>query len=69
MVDGISLTAAIRGLDAASQTPYVKSFSVDGCTIEAPVPMTLVALDGETILMETPIRFRLKHRALQVVVP
>lgn len=63
----LALVAAIRGLDTASRTPVMESLFVDGCTIAMPGPRTLVALDGETVHMSTPIRFRVEPQALQVV--
>ena len=48
--------------------PFV-GFSVDTLAIDVPRPRVSVALDGEVAMMRSPLRYRIRPRALRVVVP
>jgi diacylglycerol kinase family enzyme len=65
----LALTTALHGLDAASQTPHLKSFFIDECVIEVSAAQTFVAVDGETIPMSTPLSYRVLRGALRIVIP
>jgi diacylglycerol kinase family enzyme len=48
--------------------PFV-GFSVDTLAIDVPRPRVSVAIDGEVAMMRSPLRYRIRPRALRVVVP
>lgn len=66
---GLTVVAAVRGVDVAAETPHFTSLLVDRCTIKVPAGSAFVAVDGETLLLETPLKYRIQHEALLVVVP
>ncbi len=51
------------------QAEDFETFCVEEATIEARTPSLLVATDGEVTRMETPLRYRVRPRALRVLVP
>ena len=65
----LALAAAARGIRALARTPHVDSFLVERCTVELPRPLGNVALDGETIPLHAPLRYRLVRDALTIVAP
>jgi diacylglycerol kinase family enzyme len=66
----LALAAAVRGLRTVSRTPHLDSFLVESGTIRLPRrDAGYVAIDGETVRLEIPLRYRLERAALQVVVP
>jgi diacylglycerol kinase family enzyme len=64
----IALASVARGVEAMSRTPHIDSFLVDRCTIDMR-RSGLVAIDGEVVMLETPIEYSLRRDALQVVAP
>ncbi|CAN5656836.1 diacylglycerol kinase family protein [soil metagenome] len=65
----IALAAAARGIRAVSRTPHLDSFLVNHCRIDLPREWSYVGLDGETVPLRTPLRYRIVRRALTLVVP
>lgn len=68
-VMALALAAAVRGIQVVSRTPHLNSIMVDHCKIELPGGWTYVGLDGETIPLRTPLRYRIVRRALTIVAP
>jgi diacylglycerol kinase family enzyme len=64
----LGLSAATRGIDSVAKTPAFDSYVVDEFRVflrrAGPV-----AVDGEVIRLETPLRYRMVHGGLRVVVP
>ena len=65
----LGLDAAARGIDAVSERAQVDSFVVEECTIEMPKRLAYLAIDGETLRMPAPFRYRLATGAMHVVLP
>jgi diacylglycerol kinase family enzyme len=65
----LALAAVARGLKAASHMPQFDSFIVDRCTITVSKPRTVLAVDGELVTLDTPLRYELRRDALTVVCP
>lgn len=63
----IGVMGLVRGLRALSRTPHFDAFLLDSCSIEQ--RHSTVALDGEIVLMDSPLDFQLQKAALKVVVP
>jgi diacylglycerol kinase family enzyme len=63
----IGIMGLVRGTHAVSRTPHFDTFLLRSCSIEQR-HMT-VALDGEIVMMDSPLEFELKRAALRVVVP
>lgn len=68
-VMALTLAAAVRGIQVVSRTPHLDSFMVNHCKIELSRDWTYVGLDGETIPLRTPLRYRIVRRALTIVAP
>jgi diacylglycerol kinase family enzyme len=64
----LALAAVARGVDAVARTPELDSFLVDRCRITVRRP-TVVAIDGELVVMESSMEYELRRDALQVVCP
>jgi diacylglycerol kinase family enzyme len=64
----LGLSAATRGLSSVARTPHLDSYVVDECRVflrrTGPV-----AIDGEVVRLETPLRYRVVHAGLKLVVP
>ncbi|HEY2026712.1 MAG TPA: diacylglycerol kinase family protein [Gemmatimonadaceae bacterium] len=65
----LALAAVARGVKAASHMPQFDSFIVDHCTITVNKPRTVIAVDGELVTLEMPLRYELRRDALTVVCP
>ncbi|HEX8907470.1 MAG TPA: diacylglycerol kinase family protein [Longimicrobiaceae bacterium] len=65
----LGIAAAARGLKVVSRTPHLDAFLVDEATIAMPKRLSYLAVDGETLRMEAPFRYRLERGALKVVAP
>jgi diacylglycerol kinase family enzyme len=65
----LGLDAAARGIDAVSQRENLDAFLVDECTIEMPKRLAYLAIDGETLRIPAPFRYRLEAGAMHVVLP
>lgn len=65
----LALEAVARGLKTVSRMPELDAFIVDHCTIDMRRSQALVAFDGETAVMPTPLKYRIERDALRIVVP
>lgn len=65
----LGIAAAARGLKVVSRKPHLDAFLVDECAIVMPKRLSYLAVDGETLRMEAPFRYRLARGALKVVKP
>jgi len=63
----LAFAAAARGTHATTRTPHLDGFLVDSCVIEQ--KHSTVAVDGEVVTLESPLRFALGRGALKLVVP
>lgn len=63
----LAFEAAARGTRALSRTPHLDTFLVEECTIEQ--RHSTVAVDGEVVKMDSPLRYELGRGALRLVVP
>lgn len=63
----LAFAAAARGTHAISRTPHLDGFLVDHCIIEQ--KHSTVAVDGEIVKLESPLRFEMGRDALKLVVP
>lgn len=63
----LAFEAAARGTRALSRTPHLDSFLVTRCKIEQ--RHSTVAVDGEVVMMESPLSYELGAGALRIVVP
>ena len=56
-------------LGRATRNPSLRAFAISELEVDTPGRRTLrVALDGEVVYMPTPLRFRVRHGALVVIV-
>jgi diacylglycerol kinase family enzyme len=64
----LGLSAAARGVESVAKTPALDSYIVDEFRVflrrTGPV-----AVDGEIVTLETPLRYRMLHGGLRVIVP
>lgn len=65
----IGLAAAAYGIRRVSRTPHVDSFLVEECRVDMARTVTRVAVDGEILHLETPLRYRLLREALRIAAP
>lgn len=63
----LALAAAARGTRALTRTPHLDGFLVEHCTVEQ--RHSTVAVDGEIVVMDSPLRYELARGALRLVVP
>lgn len=63
----LAFAAASRGTRHVSRTPHLDGYLVDHCTIEQ--KHSTVAIDGEIVTMDSPLRFEIGRDALRLVVP
>lgn len=63
----LSFAAAARGIRATARTPHLDSFIVDRCTIEQ--RHSTVAVDGEIVTLDSPLRYEFGRGALRIVAP
>jgi diacylglycerol kinase family enzyme len=61
--------AAARGAHVASRAPYLDDFLVEACTVDLSQGDAKVAIDGEIVRLDSPLRYRLERDALTVVMP
>ena len=59
--------AVRRGTESAARTPELDSFVVDRCTIRVRRRNVTVALDGETLLLDSPLEYRFERDILRIV--
>jgi diacylglycerol kinase family enzyme len=62
----LGFNALLGRLDQAEDFAF---FCVEEATIEARQPRLLVATDGEVTSLKTPLHYRIRPRALRVIVP
>lgn len=62
----LSFAAAARGIRAVARTPDFDSFLVTHCIIEQ--RHSKVAVDGEVVQLDSPLRYELGRNALKIVV-
>lgn len=65
----VAMDAAMRGLASVAATPELDSFMVDSLVVGLAGRARSVAVDGEIVRMESPLRYRLARNALRIVVP
>jgi len=65
----IAFEAVARGVDTVRREPEVDAYLLESCTIDLHRPQALVAFDGETQMMPTPLDYRIEHDGLRIVVP
>ncbi len=65
----LGLAAAARGIAAVSHRPQVDAFMADECTIVMPKRLAYLAVDGETLRIMAPFRYRIERGAMRVVLP
>jgi len=65
----VAFEAVARGVDHVRRMPELDAFVVERCTIDLRRPQALVAFDGETEMMPTPLEYRLERDSLRIVVP
>ena len=63
----IGIMGLMRGVKAVSRTPHFDAFLLRTCSIEQ--RHSTVALDGEIVMMDSPLEYELKRGSLRVVVP
>lgn len=63
---GLLLLGLVRDLKT---TAYVDSWTLSGFTIETREGTLPVYLDGEVVVLESPLRYRTRPRALPVILP
>jgi diacylglycerol kinase family enzyme len=65
----VALAAVARGVESVRRMPELDAFLVERCTIDLRRGRSLVAFDGETELMTTPLEYRIERDSLRIVVP
>ena len=65
----LALAAAARGYPARARGPHLDGFLIDRCRIHMPRRRGRVALDGELVLLEAPLEYRLAPGVLTLVAP
>jgi diacylglycerol kinase family enzyme len=62
----LSFAAAARGINAVARTPHLDSFLVTRCAIDQ--RNSPVAVDGEVVELDAPLKYELGRGALRIVV-
>jgi diacylglycerol kinase family enzyme len=65
----VALEAVARGVDTVRRMPELDAFLLERCTIDFRRPQALIAFDGETEMMPTPLEYRMERDSLRIVVP
>ena len=65
----VAFEAVSRGVASVRGMPELDAFVLDRCTIDLQRPQALIAFDGETERMATPLEYRIEHDTLRIVVP
>jgi diacylglycerol kinase family enzyme len=63
----LSFAAAARGTWAITRTPHLDGFLLDRCSIEQ--RHSTVAVDGEIVTLQSPLRYEIGRGAVRLVVP
>jgi diacylglycerol kinase family enzyme len=65
----LALAAATRGTRYAARLPQLDSFVVERCAVAVGAPRISAGVDGEIVVLDTPLQYRFAADALRVVVP
>jgi hypothetical protein len=65
----VAFEAVARGVEKVRRMPELDAFVVNKCKVDLRRPMALIAFDGETQMMQTPLVYRMERDALRIVVP
>ena len=65
----VAFEAVARGVETVRRMPELDAYLVKACTADLRRRMALIAFDGETEMMQTPITYRIERDALRIVVP
>lgn len=65
----VGFEAVARGVASVRRMPELDAFVLERCTIDLRRPQALIAFDGETEVMATPLEYRIEHDTLRIVVP
>ena len=65
----LAFEAVARGVEKVRRKPELDAFLLNGCKVDLRRPMALIAFDGETEMMPTPLTYRIERDALRIVVP
>lgn len=65
----VALLALARGVWPAARTRWLDAFLVEECRVDPPRHGIAIAVDGEVIELEAPLRYQLARDALLVVRP
>jgi len=65
----VAFEAVARGVETVRRMPELDAYLVKACTADLRRRMGLIAFDGETEMMQTPITYRIERDALRIVVP
>jgi diacylglycerol kinase family enzyme len=65
----VAFEAVARGVEKVRRMPELDAFVVNKCKVDLRRPMALIAFDGETQMMPTPLAYRIERDALRIVVP
>lgn len=63
----LAFAAAARGTRPITRTPHLDGFLVDSCVIEQ--KHSTVAVDGEIVKLQSPLRYEIGRGSLRLVVP
>jgi len=64
-----ALAAVARGVETVRRTPELDAYLLERFNIDLRRPQALIAFDGETERMSTPVEYRLVRGGLRIVVP
>jgi len=65
----VALSAVARGVESVRRMPELDAQMSEGCTVDLRRGLALIAFDGETEMMATPLTYRMERDALRIVVP
>ncbi|MFN2601643.1 MAG: diacylglycerol kinase family protein [Gemmatimonadaceae bacterium] len=65
----VAFEAVARGVEKVRRMPELDAFVLNKCKVDLRRPMALIAFDGETQMMPTPLAYRIERDALRIVVP
>ena len=65
----VAVLAVARGVWPAARTRWLDSYVVDECVVDPPRHGIAIAVDGEVIELEAPLRYRLEREGVLVVRP
>lgn len=64
-----ALAAVARGVESVAHNHELDSYLVDRCTLYLRRRRAVVAVDGETVMLSTPLEYRIERDALRIVAP